>query len=280
MEILITLNAQTMQPNAPDTGLGEIMVKLLNPMSMPHSSRFFQFVKLAVLLTLIGIASIVKAQDGELRRIRVDTSGTSVQNKPRSGQGSAGVRNMDDGAKLNGQVKGKNAVLWHPFGLAGSHLLLAYERKLTDRFSGRLQVAYGLSDNSNYYNVKNLTAWYTELQGRYYFDGSNDSPVGWYGGGYLLYKQNKYEFEVSRPSFTQIESQERSAVGGGILFGVQTALDKQVVMDFYLGCGPIAARTRKELATGVSDPFNDGMFIDTWRNRMTAHFGLAFGFVF
>lgn len=269
-----------MQPNAPDSSLGVITVKLLNPMSMQHSSPFFQYVKVALLFTLFVIVNVVKAQDSELRRIRIDTSGTSLQNKTRSGQGKAGVDNSDNGTKLNDQVKGKNAVSWHPFGLVGSHLLLAYERKLTDRFSGRLQVAYGLSDNSDYYNVRNLTAWYSELQGRYYFDGSNDSPVGWYGGGYLLYKQNKYEFEVNRSTFTQIESQERSAVGGGIIFGVQTALDKQVVMDFYLGCGPIAARTRKELAASVTDPFNDGMFIDTWRNRMTAHFGLSFGFVF
>jgi len=217
----------------------------------------------------------VFGQEGELRRIRIDTVG----NEKKAGSSDDKSSVFGRGNGLDQNLKSKNAILWHPMALSGSHLMLGYERLLSKSLSGRLQASYGLSDQSEYYDVSKLQAWYVELQMRYYFAGGRQAPVGFYGGTYILTKQVNYQYEVFRSNFVELKERTRSATGGGIIMGIQTSLARNVVIDFYLGAGPVFSESLSETEE-ADDTFRDSAFIDTWRTRMASQFGLAIGFAF
>mgnify|MGYP006266215477 CR=1 FL=1 len=179
-----------------------------------------------------------------------------------------------------------NKVALYPLAFAGSHFMVGYERGLSDRWSAMLNASIGLSEEPSYYDMqysptigdgelRNMSAYYFELQARYYVIGKLMN--GAYFAPYLFYKGINFETDLTvfdegtGQVSTETETVELNAGAGGVVFGYQL-LFKRLTVDFYLGGGMM-------VGGGDYDQFSTIPF-DNYKRGVHLQTGLSFGFTF
>ncbi|MDW8334087.1 MAG: hypothetical protein RMM53_07720 [Bacteroidia bacterium] len=165
----------------------------------------------------------------------------------------------------------KGWISMYPFAAVGSSLMWGYQHRFSSSFGLHAALAVGVNENSNYYEVQEMTNFYLEAQGRYYafnYSEKNGFFTGLYAAPFLRVKRMAFEytaFEVNRFSTRRGAA---FAVGGGTLVGAQLGW-KALVCDVYLG-------------VGVQNVANDYRFIanveiDKYRRGVFFHPGVSIG---
>lgn len=208
---------------------------------------------------IVGISLQIYAQPGPLETIF----------KPKA---------IDSTAKDINYRKNKVIVCLYPFAFLGNSLTVGIEYKLFKYNSFRLILGYATAEQSNYYEVKNLNEFYSELQYRVYPNRKSINNMnGIFFGMYGLAKTRSYDRMVSNNNFnftsTTTQQFNNQAGGMGLIVGIQGILYRVISVDFYLGGGLILPV--KSEANGISNNV-----INSYKKEVNFHTGISVGYTF
>jgi len=163
----------------------------------------------------------------------------------------------------------------YPLAFIGGHFMLGGELGLSRKFGLRLNGAVGVAESSNYYShygndVRDMTAYYVELQGRYYPLGKG--VQGLYIGPYTYFKGMNFTSTTYDPltGLGREAPAQVQALGMGVIVGYNVLFWRNTVsVDAYLGGGP-------NLPNGDNELIDENV-IDSYSRSMVWHAGFNIG---
>ncbi|MCS7005253.1 MAG: DUF3575 domain-containing protein [Cytophagales bacterium] len=176
-------------------------------------------------------------------------------------------------------VRGRNIVSFYPFGLVAGTALIGWEQKVAPRTSLKTLLGYGYNDYVRYYDLRNVTEIYLELQPRFHlsdkfmFQTIYFSPflLGKYIDGK---KQINQANGINNSGSLVVENFRHTnwAVGVGTVVGYQFTFFQRLNLDFYIGGGLIKQQQIRDDFSFIKglNPYKSGNFL---------HMGLNVGIV-
>ena len=177
----------------------------------------------------------------------------------------------------------RGVLTFYPFALIGSHLMCGYEHSISRKVSLKGNFAYGVAENSDYYNLDKMKGISGEIQARYYPFATG--LRGFYFGAFLLGKNMQGQYERSGYWNGQIwstvtEKVNASASQFGFLTGYQGTLRGAVTYEFYIGGGLVNSNYEVDKnQLNYSGNIFGNQTIDSYTTGMQLHTGISIGFV-